>query len=104
MQTPHTDRTKTLKIKVNPHLLERYESNLQKKGISIEDDINNYIIKKTPAKRLTAKQVKEIFSHPDTIAAVEELEAMKNDPNAKYYTCAADLIADCLKGDDDDED
>ena len=103
MQTANTEKTKTLLIKVPTNIFKRYESTLRKEGISVEDDINNYIVKKTPAKRLTAKQVKEIFSHPETIAAVEELEAMKNDPNAKYYTCAADLIADCLKGDDDDD-
>lgn len=51
----------------------------------------------------TEKKINARWRDPVSLAALEEAKQIEKDPNSKGFNNAADLIADCLGEDDDDD-
>ena len=96
-------KSANINVRLYPELKAEAESVFAYHGLSLPDAINVFLNHACRVGGFPFELRGARWNDPVSLAALEECRQMENDPNAKRFRNAADLIADCLEGDDDGE-
>ncbi|MCL2433603.1 MAG: type II toxin-antitoxin system RelB/DinJ family antitoxin [Clostridia bacterium] len=100
-----TSNTKTANINVRlyPEIKEQAENVFAYHGLTLPEAITVFINHACHVGGFPFELKGARWQDPVSLAALEECKHIEENPTAyKHYKTAADLIADCLEGDDDE--
>ena len=103
MTKPSTTKTASINVRLFPELKTEAESVFAYHGLSLPDAITVFLNHACRVGGFPFELKGARWSDPESLAALEESNQIVANPNVhKRFKNAADLIADCLEGDDDE--
>lgn len=104
MARPSTTKTASINVRLYPELKAEAESVFAYHGLSLPEAITVFLNHACRVGGFPFELKGSRWNDPESLAALEECKQIMANPSAyKRFKNAADLIADCLEGDDDDE-
>jgi DNA-damage-inducible protein J len=103
MAKPSNTKTANINVRLYPELKAEAESVFSFHGLSLPDAITVFLNHACHVGGFPFELKGARWNDPESLAALEESNQIVANPGAyKHFKNAADLIADCLEGDDDE--
>ena len=101
--TVNKTKSASINVRLYPELKKEAENVFNYHGLSLPDAITVFLNHACHVGGFPFELKKERWNDPVSLAALEESNRIVANPSAyKSFSSAAELIADCLAGDDDD--
>ena len=103
MTKPSTTKTASINVRLYPELKAEAEGVFAYHGLSLPDAITVFLNHACRVGGFPFELKGARWNDPESLEALEESNKIMANPSAyKHFKNAADLIADCLEGDDDE--